>query len=178
MAKAFKGIAGFHLVDVSEQIKPELLPVKGGSYDVDPNVNVFITQFSSEDVDYFLDFFKDCRGISDDALRKAAIRTLSDWIRRNSGRSPYEPFLWALKISDGIIGSISANPKPNEHTLKPLVEALKEKWYPGDEKVLKNIILNWEWYQPVHVALELYKLKNKEQDPEIDAHIVKRWLYD
>lgn len=180
MAQIIRSLIELHGYKASElESTATVLPeVKGGYYDVDLDVGLFTTEFVSEDVDYFLEFFRSCKNMSEDALKAQAIRTLTAWIRQNSGKCPYEPFLWALKICDGIVGSINTIPRPNEHTLLPLVNALKEKWCPGDESVLKNVILNWDWYQPVHVALKLYELMNGIQDSEIDAHIAKVWLYD
>lgn len=169
-----------------EYLQPEentnetsLPDVKGGYYDVDVDVSLFITRFVKEDVEDFLSFFSRNPSVPNRLyLCNLVTNVLSQWINNNPTRCPYEPFLWALKIHDNYVGSLKGQPQPDHTLLNPVAEALKSKWNPEYRTILKNIILNWDWYQPIHVALKLYEMLEDFNDPEIDEKIANHWLYD
>lgn len=181
-----RGISVKNFRDLMEHIQPveldekNMLPdIKGGYYDVDVDVGLFTTTFTQGDVDDFLSFFMKNPAVpSRQYLGSLVTQVLTQWFRDNPTRCPYEPFLWALKIHDNYVGSIKGAPIPDYTLLDPVAEALKSKWIPEYASILKNIIINWDWYQPIHVALKLYELLDDFNDSEIDEKISRHWLYN
>ena len=76
---------------------------------------IFLSDFSENDVDYFIDFLKaNAPNLHRNNLEELIIGRLNNWIINNPDACPIEPFLWALKNTDNYIGSVqnNANPQP------------------------------------------------------------------
>lgn len=107
---------------------------------------------------------------------------LSSWLQSKKGKSvnPLEPFLYALKLSDGIVGSASnvANPNPNQ--LETFASALLPYWDVNskeDTRLICHILVNWDWYQPLLVVIKMYQLKAPYINEDIDEILRLRKLF-
>ena len=45
------------------------------------------------------------------------------------------------------------------------------------KKVLNNVLTNWDWYQPIHVMLYVYKRLTQLNDEAIDKYIRDNLMY-
>lgn len=144
--------------------------------------HVFVTKFFQGDVAYFTKLLKENpptkhRDDLDYQLRSG----LQDWCDEHPGESPYEPFLWALKITDNYVGaSIQTNAVPQPWIIEDIGETLLSLWneHPKTHlRVIHNVLESWDWYQPVHVVLYLYQRLTEVNSDELDKLIRDYWLY-
>ena len=141
---------------------------------------IFLTDFSPDDVN---DFIKMLNSIRPEYHRNdlgiLLEEKINNWCVEHPTRCPYEPFLWALKITDGYIGSIQHNAKPQPWKIEAVCKAMLSIWSkePVYFDIIKNIITTWDWYQPVHVAIALYGEINDINDDETDKYICEHWLF-
>ena len=143
---------------------------------------MFVTVFSAADVDDFRGLLGKYRP------SKTNIRMLNDhfsaffknWQKDRHGQCPYEPFLWALKCTDNYVGSIQANAVPQPWLVEFVGEqllALYDPKKPDYLNVLRNVIENWDWYQPLHVVLYVYGHLEELSDPQIEEQIRSKLMY-
>lgn len=157
---------------VSEQMIDKALGQDSGI----TNKRIFLSEFSAQSVDEFIGILKSYppeqyHNDLGDILEKAVMR----WCNKHSEQCPYEPFLWAVKITDGYICSIQGN-GPKTWTQEAVCKALKFVWEPFYMNIVRNIITTWDWYQPIHIMLFFYGTL-RETDEEIEKYIRTEWLY-
>lgn len=141
--------------------------------------SIFLTEFSPDDVNDFIKILKSIRPeYHRNDLGVLLEKEINNWCVEHPTRCPYEPFLWALKITDGYIGSIQYNASPQTWRIEEVCKSMMSIWSkePIYFNIIKNIILTWDWYQPVHVALALYGELNDINDDETDKYICEHWL--
>ena len=110
---------------------------------------------------------------------------LSSWLkkRRDEGKrsvNPLEPFLYALKMHDGIVGSAVGARPLDFKMLDVTAKVLLPYWHDDseeDKKLICHILVNWNWYQPVLVVIRMYALKQSVNDEEIDEILRKYMLF-
>ena len=147
--------------------------------------DIFITEFSPDDVNYFIKLLRENRP-GDYTEENATVlenkleRAFNQWFGKHSEKCPYEPFFWALKITDGYLGSIMNNAHPVPWVVRLIGGTLLKYWDSDDAQhinILRNIITNWDWYQPVHVAIWMYGSLTETNDEKIDEELRTQWLY-
>lgn len=144
-------------------------------------VHVFVTQFSSSDVsDFALLLTENSPFQHRYNLESILTQYLADWCYDHLDECPYEPFLWALKITDNYIGSLQNNLTPQPWVIEAVGNALLSVWNDTAEDfvaVLQNVLCTWDWYQPIHVMLYLYQCLESVNNEVIDKRIREHWLY-
>lgn len=138
----------------------------------------FITDFQESEITYFYKALNENPCFRDPEADRANLdhlrRILKIWEKlfcNNSEKSPLEPFLYALKLSDGIVGSLSTSQIPRDDQLESFADALIPYWkYHTDagRKIFRHMMVNWNWYQPLAVLIKMYELCPEFSDPEID----------
>lgn len=182
---------------LSEQLKQQEMDVYAGKEDLLPSIpdpfgvaveqdtgiteaKVFITRFSENDVNDFLYFFSKIIPVQHRYDLESFLREiLADWCYDHPGDCPYEPFLWALKMTDNYIGSLQNNAIPQPWIVEAVGNALSSVWDDKNRQfmhVLQNVLNSWDWYQPVHAMLCLYQCLNDVNDEKIDKCIREQWL--
>ncbi len=140
---------------------------------------VFVTEFSPGDVEYFMELLSSTPPQQHRYdLENILARDLKDWCWHHDQQCPYEPFLLALKATDGFLGSLTG--ELNTRALRAVGGALYQVWDDEDplyRKVLRNVLTNWDWYQPAHAMLALYENLTSVNEDEIDQVIREKWLY-
>jgi hypothetical protein len=147
---------------------------------------IFLTSFKREDVEFFIEAFEDLKSttrLSPDGmniLEQTLTGIINDWIGFDATvrRCPFEPFLYALKAVNGVIFTLKDT--PNEMLVKAYARVLESYWEAGSDEhtqIVKNILSNWDWGQPVFVAIGMYACHTQDNDPEIDEIMLKRLLY-
>lgn len=106
---------------------------------------------------------------------------LKTWKKNQSANgNPLEPFLYAMKLTDGMIGSASTSADPDPGQLEAFAKALLPYWdttSAEDTATICHILVNWDWYQPLHVVIKMYELKSNYTNEEIDDILRNRRLY-
>jgi len=142
---------------------------------------VFITHFSVNDVNDFIALLLDNPPLKHRYNLESLLKeNLEDWCYDHPGDCPYEPFLWALKISDNYIGSLQNNAIPQPWIVEAVGNALYSVWDENNQKffkVLRNVLDSWDWYQPIHVMLYLYGCLSSVNNSDVDRCIREKWLY-
>ena len=143
---------------------------------------IFITRFSESDVDDFSKLLNASRLSLNN--KHLLINRFSEffalWKKDHPTACPYEPFLWALKCKDKYIGSIQNNATPQSWQVEFVGDILYSVWEddnPDYKKVLNNVLTNWDWYQPIHVMLYVYKRLTQLNDEAIDKYIRDNLMY-
>ena len=148
---------------------------------------VFVTKFSPSDVDDFRQILqanppqkyqKDAKA----NLGKLLTKAIKEWLKAHTNTECFvEPFLWALKETDNYIGSIThGNMMPPPWIVSEVGNSLLEFWKinnPEFSAVLRNVLLNWDWYQPLHLMMYVYSRLKNYQDEALDRKLRKDWLY-
>lgn len=139
----------------------------------------FLNPFSENDVKYFLKeleipLFRSQKQYLEKESRLKQI--LSGWVtqkkRIGKNLNPLEPFLYALKLCDGIIGSAATVAEPNFEVLDIFAKVLLRYWdvsFEEDTKIISHILVNWSWYQPLLVVIRMYQLQEGYDNNEIDT---------
>ena len=142
---------------------------------------VFVTQFSPNDVNDFKSFLINHPPHSHRYNLETLLKEhLNDWCYDHPGECPYEPFLWALKVTDNYVGSLQNNAMPQPWIVAAVGNALSIVWNDDNPQfmlVLRNVLNGWDWYQPVHVVLYLYKCLSAVNDEDVDRCVREQWLY-
>lgn len=140
--------------------------------------HVFITHFSPNDVNDFINLLKK-QPVNNTRFKEHLKDGILYWCSDHNGACPYEPFLWALKLTDNYVGSIQNNANPQPWKVNAVGEALLSVWVQDSVymDVLRNVLETWDWYQPVHVMLNLYQRLTSVNDPQLDKRIREHWLY-
>ena len=178
--EALKALMESYPANDDPMAEPIILPDVEAGYNVDVDTRLFKTKFSPDDVGDFINFFKAYPIVQ---YKKFFMELFNNmmrgWLRDHPGKCLYEPFLWALKIQDKYIGSLSNNAVPDKTLLDPVCKALSLYWKDDPEylDVLRNVILHWDWYQPAHVAMKLYEIIDGLEDEAIEKRIREYWLY-
>lgn len=138
---------------------------------------IFLTDFSIDDVNDFINILKSNPTENHRYdLEKVLENEILNWCKEHPERCPYEPFLWAIKISDGYVGSIQYNAVPQLWKIEAVCKAMLSVWDNKYISIIKNIITTWDWYQPVHIALLLYGERTDVNDEDTDNFIRTHWL--
>lgn len=169
----------------SLEVKPIIPDPFGVALDSSADISekkIFITRFSESDVDDFsklLNMFRPSLN-NKHLLSKRFLEVFSLWKNDHPTMCPYEPFLWALKCKDNYIGSIQNNATPQPWLVEFVGDILCSVWEadnPDYQKVLNNVIINWDWYQPIHVMLFVYKRLSYLNDETMDDYIRNNLMY-
>ena len=143
---------------------------------------IFVTDFLPGDVEDFLknllEKYKPTQN-NKKSLSVIFTRYFENWQNEHRKSCFYEPFLWALKCRDNYIGSLRNNADPQPWLVEFLGDLLYKQWKdtPDFMKVLENVITNWEWYQPVHIMLYVYRKLANVNEESLDKHIRENLLY-
>ena len=144
----------------------------------------FLNSFSQDDIIFFQKLlanplFRDSMRFID--KKRLLEHSLSVWqSKKGKNINPLEPFLYALKLSDGIIGSASNVSEPNSSQLEVFASALLPYWNENskeDTKLICHILVNWDWYQPLLVVIKMYQLKAPYINEEINEILRMRKLF-
>lgn len=97
--------------------------------------------------------------------------------RKNMGQdiSPLEPFLFALKLYDGILTDELGDVR--EEYLDAIARALLPCWNPNmerDNKFIQHILLCWNWFSARAVVIRMYKLMPYFTDPVLEQALRNR----
>ena len=148
---------------------------------------VFVTKFYPEDVEDFRKIlqanlpqrFQETAKANLSALLINAIR---EWLRIHTESECFvEPFLWALKETDNYIGSIAyGNSMPPPWIVDEVGCALLNFWKNNNDvysAVLRNVLLKWDWYQPLHLMMNVYSGLDQYHDEALDKKLREEWLH-
>ena len=149
--------------------------------------SVFVTKFSPGDVDDFRKILQAnlpqrYQQNAKNNLGALLEKAIKEWLRINTDSECFvEPFLWSLKETDNYIGSITnGNVTPPPWIISEVGNALLRFWKknnPDFSAVLRNVLLNWDWYQPLHLMMYVYSRLENYQDEALDMKLRKDWLH-
>lgn len=145
----------------------------------------FLTPFSEEDVQFFLKIFQ--KELFKEQLKYSEKQqmiesSILNW-RRHKGHNylnPLEPILYALKLTDNILGSAKTAADPDPKLLDAFANGLSSCWnqdFEEDNTIICHILVNWDWYQPIVTILRMYQLKDGYNNVEIDEIIRRKKLF-
>ncbi|RKJ21506.1 hypothetical protein D7X48_03655 [bacterium D16-50] len=143
---------------------------------------IFCSQFFREDVEYFRNKFKALREVRDtDYLWYSLKEAIEEKIMVDGDRNPIEPYLYALKLEDGCFGTELNGRGPDAGKMEAYVKAVHCIYEQSDKdiffEVVKHVLVNWEWYQPLHVVIALCGQYPQFQDQEVDDILRSQLLY-
>ena len=145
----------------------------------------FLTPFSEDDVQFFLKVFRSSlfkEQLKYSEKQRMIEKSIIIW-KNQKGRNylnPLEPILYALKLTDNIVGSAKTAADPDPKLLDAFANGLLSCWdhnYDEDNIIISHILVNWDWYQPIVVVLRMYQFKDKYNNEEIDEIIRRRKLF-
>lgn len=146
----------------------------------------FKSEFSEEDLKFFYQQLSvpNIKTFSRENINTLCQKAIRNWLnRQKKKRSPLEPFLYALKLCDGIVGSISNFKRPAMDRLNGIAAALSRFWninISEENEIVEHMMLTWDWYQPLCVLIYMYKLKGMEsgfKNETIDEILRRKLLY-
>ena len=148
---------------------------------------VFVTKFTPADVEDFRKILQEnppqrFQSTAQQNLGALLKKAIKEWMKKNPNCECFvEPFLWALKETDPYIGSIAfGNLMPQPWIVSAIGSVLHEFWKdnaPEFNDVLRNVLLNWDWYQPLHIMMDVYSRLKRFQEEEIEKKLREYWLY-
>lgn len=147
---------------------------------------IFCSQFLGEDVEYFRKVFRALRETTDtDYLWYSLKEAIEEKLMIDGDRNPIEPYLYALKLEDRCFGTELNGCDPDAGKMEAYVKAVNCIYEQSDTdvffRVIKHVLVNWGWYQPLHVVIALCGEYPLFQDQEVDdilrTHLLYRKMY-
>ena len=132
---------------------------------------IFTTKISREAVVEFVGLFNEISDSESDFIWYKLKTKLHEKLQLNKEKSPVEEFLYALKLRHNCFGKEGKSLDPNK--LEAYAKALNYLYEEGDKnlffQVIKHTLVNWEWYQPLHVCIYLLGEHPELSDEEITS---------
>lgn len=151
------------------------------------NDRCFLNPFTEEDVQFFIRVFQNSvfkLQLHYDEKQQMIEKGISAWQQQRPKKAhylnPIEPLLYAIKLTDGIVGSAGNVADPDPKLLDAFANGILSCWDENseeDNKIISHILVNWNWYQPLLIVIRMYQLKDGYDNPEIDQIIRTKKLF-
>lgn len=140
---------------------------------------IFSTNISKEMVEGFIRLFNEISESDSDFIWYKLKTNLQEKLQLNREKTPVEEFLYALKLRSNCFGIEGKSIDPNK--LEAYAKALNYLCEEGDKKVfyqvIKHTLVNWDWFQPLHVCIYLLGEHPELSDQELDEILCAKMLY-
>uniref|UniRef100_UPI004056F3C1 hypothetical protein n=1 Tax=Agathobacter sp. TaxID=2021311 RepID=UPI004056F3C1 len=147
---------------------------------------IFKYPTAEEEVVYFREIFAELRKKSDANYVWYRLKESVDNRLEENSENLLEAYLYALKLEDGCFGSELRGNSVNQEMLSAYEKAVahiyeNKKYRNKFMEVMKHVLVNWEWYQPLLLVISLFGDYPECGDEEVDeimrTHLLFRKIF-